>query len=209
MKCPHRQSSATTQRSEVTARGYHRVRCRGGGHGFKEGTGTVFNRTPYPPEVICLVVLWRLRDKLRCRDRAELVLDRGVVFTQEAVREWEPTLTPQLSETRRKYRRGRIGPRWYGDETSRKGKGRGVYLYRVIDREGNLGAVFRSARQDQAAAEAFVRSARAGTDRVPARVTTEGHGADPGASKTERGGGRDPSDHPLLEESSGTGPARN
>jgi putative transposase len=189
MSCPHCQSSATTQRSEVTARGYRRFRCRSCSRGFNERTGSVFNRVQYPPDVICLVVLWRLRYKLSFRDLAEMFLDRGIVFTHEAVREWEAKLAPQLSETLRKHRRGRIGQSWYCDETCLKVKGRGVYLYRAIDRDGNLVDVFLSERQNQTAAEAFFRSARAVTDVVPARVTTDGQGAYPGAIKTGLGEG--------------------
>src|SRR5262249_36930812 len=98
-------------------------------------------------------------------------------------------LAPRLSETLRTHRRGRIGQSWYCDETYLKVKGRGVYLYRAIDRDGNLGDVWLSERQEQAAAEAFFRSARTVTDVVPARVTTDGHGAYPGAIKTELGEG--------------------
>jgi transposase-like protein len=42
-----------------------------------------------------------------------------------------------------------------------------------------------SERQDQAAAEAFFRSARTVTGSVPDRVTTDGHGSYPGAIKAE------------------------
>ena len=66
-------------------------------------------------------------------------------------------------------------------------KGRGVYLYRAIDRNGNLVDVLLSERQDQAAAEAFFRSARAITGSVPDRVTTDGRRSYPGAIKTELG----------------------
>lgn len=68
-------------------------------------------------------------------------------------------------------------------------KGCWTYLYRAIDRDGTLVDVFLSERQDQAAAEAFFRSARTVTDVVPARVTTDGHGAYPGAIKRELGEG--------------------
>src|SRR5262249_25974355 len=116
-----------------------------------------------------------------------MFLDRGVVFTHEAVREWEAKLAPQLSETLRQHRRGRIGQSWYCDETYLKEKGRGVYLYRAIDRDGNLVDVLLSERQDQAAAEAFFRSARTVTDGVPDRVTTDGHRSYPGAIKAALG----------------------
>lgn len=189
MDCSHCQSSATAERPDVTARGYRRFRCRSCGRGFNERTGSLFNRLQYPPDVVCLVVLWRIRYKLSLRDLAEMFLDRGIVFTHEAVREWETKLAPVLSESLRKHRCGRIGQSWYCDETYLKVRGRGVYLYRAIDRNGNLVDVFLSERQEQAAAEAFFRSARTVTGMIPTRITTDGHGACPGAVRKELGEG--------------------
>jgi putative transposase len=42
-----------------------------------------------PSAVIALVVLWRLRYKHALRDLPEMFLIRGVVFSHEAVRDWE------------------------------------------------------------------------------------------------------------------------
>jgi transposase-like protein len=47
---------------------------------------------------VFLVVFWRLRYKLSLRDLAEMFLIRGLVFTHEAVRDWEAKL--QGSEDR-------------------------------------------------------------------------------------------------------------
>ena len=49
----------------------------------------MLNRTRYPSEVIALVVFWGLRYRLTLRDLAEMFLIRGIVFSYEAVREWE------------------------------------------------------------------------------------------------------------------------
>ena len=54
----------------------------------------MLNRTQYPSDVIALVVLWRLRYKLSLRDLAEMFLIRGIMFTYEAVHDWEAKLTP-------------------------------------------------------------------------------------------------------------------
>jgi transposase-like protein len=116
-----------------------------------------------------------------------MFLERGLVFTHEAVREWEAQLAPLLSETLRKHRRGRMGRSWYVDETFIKVNGRLVYLYRAIDRDGNLVDVLLSEKRDKAAARAFFRSARTVTGRVPERVTSDGHDAYPGAIKAELG----------------------
>ena len=73
------------------------------------------------------------------------------------------------------------------DETFIKVKGHLVYLYRAIDRDGNLVDVLLSEKRDKAAAEAFFRSARTVTGRVPQRVTSDGHDAYPGAIKATLG----------------------
>ena len=65
--------------------------------------------------------------------------------------------------------------------------GRWCYLYRAIDRTGNLVDVRLSEIRDRAAAEAFFASARAVTGIMPHRVTTDGHDACPGAIGTKLG----------------------
>jgi putative transposase len=187
MGCPHCGSSATTERPERTELGYRRFRCRTCHQEFNERSGTRFNRLQYPTDIVCLVVLWRVRYKLSLRDLAEMFLERGFVFTHETVREWEAQLAPLLTETLRKHRRGKIGRSWYVDETYIKVKGRWTYLYRAIDRDGNLVDVRLSETRDRAAAEAFFRTARTVTDSVPERVTSDGHDAYPGAIKAELG----------------------
>jgi putative transposase len=116
-----------------------------------------------------------------------MFLERGVTFTHEAVRAWEAKLAPVLSETLCKHRRGRVGRSWYCDETYLKVRGRWVYLYRGIDRDGNLVDVYLSEKRDRTAAEAFFRSARTVTEVVPDRVTTDGYSSYPGAIKAELG----------------------
>jgi transposase-like protein len=93
------------------------------------------------------VVLWRVRYKLSLRDLPEMFLERGIVFTHEAVREWEAQLAPVLSEMLRKHRRGRIGSSWYVDETYIKVKGRWTYLYRAILR--SVSSKWRRARDEE------------------------------------------------------------
>jgi hypothetical protein len=71
----------------------------------------------YPSDVIALVVFWRLRYKLSLRDLPEMFLIRGIVFSHEAVRDWEATLMPALAESLRRRRHGKVGRSWYVDET--------------------------------------------------------------------------------------------
>ena len=86
--------------------GYQRFRCRPCGRWFNERSAGVLNRTQYPSDVIALVVLWRLRYRLTLRDLSEMLLIRGIVFSQEAVRDWEAKLAPALACELRQRRRG-------------------------------------------------------------------------------------------------------
>jgi putative transposase len=88
------------------------------GKQFNEQSAGSLNRTQYPSDVIALVVLWRLRYKLALRDLRELFLIRGIVFSHEAVRDWETKLTPALAESLRRRRRGKAGRSWYVDESA-------------------------------------------------------------------------------------------
>src|SRR5215217_764583 len=138
MRCLECGSQAVMERPERTAQGSRRFRCRTCGKQFNGRSGTLPNRTQYPSDVIALVVLWRLRDKLSLRDLPEMFAVRGIVFSYEAVREWEAKLTPTLAEELRRRRRGQVGRSWSVDETYLKGHGRWCYLYRAIDRTGTL-----------------------------------------------------------------------
>jgi transposase-like protein len=84
---------------------------------FNERSAGSLNRTQYPSDLVALVVLWRLRYKLSLRDLPEMFLIRGIVFSHEAVREWEAKLTPALAESLRRRRRAKVGKSWYVDES--------------------------------------------------------------------------------------------
>jgi DDE domain len=131
-------SAAVSERSEITVQGYKRFRCRTCGKQFNErsagATGRSVPATSPPP-----VVLWRLRYKLALRDLPEMFLIRRVVFSHEAVRDWEAKLAPALAENLRRRRRGKADRSWYVDETYIKVHGQWRYLYRAIDRSGGAG----------------------------------------------------------------------
>ena len=94
MRCLDCGSEAVSERPERTAQGYRRVRCHTCGKQFNERSGTLLNRAQYPSDVIALVMLWRLRHKLSLRDLPEMFAVHSIVFSYEAVRDWESKLTP-------------------------------------------------------------------------------------------------------------------
>src|SRR3712207_6239353 len=119
-----------------------------------------------------------------------MFLQRGIVFSHEAVRKWEAKLAPVLAGELRRRRRGKGGAgrrSWFVDETYLKVRGRWCYLYRAIDRNGDLVDTMLNEHRDMAAARAFFRSARSAAGMTPDRVTTDGHGSYPRAIRTALG----------------------
>ena len=92
----------------------------------------------------------------------------------------------ELRKRRREIRRG-AGASWLVDETYLKVRGRWTYMYRAIDRDGNLIDAMLSEHQDMKAAKAFFRSAKATMGFRPDRVTTDGHGSYPMAIRAVLG----------------------
>jgi transposase-like protein len=102
------------------------------------------------------------------------------------VRDWEARFAPLLAEDLRRRRKGKVGGRWYVDETYLKVKGKWCYLYRAIDGAGNLVDSLLSATRDMAAAQGFFRSALSIIEKEPAQITTDGHASYPPQEKTIR-----------------------
>ncbi len=192
MNCPHCQSFTTTLLNRETSLGYRTFRCCGCARKFNERTGTVYNHLQFPTDVVMLVVLWRLRYKLSLRDLAEMFLVRGFEFNKEvlcdrAVRDWEARFAPLATEQLRARRRGKAGRSWHTDETYLKVGGKWHYLYRAIDRDGNLVDSMLSKHRDMEAAKRFFAQAKLVVGHAPKKVTTDGHDAYPRAIRKELG----------------------
>ena len=187
MPCPHCAEPAAIEQSRRTALGYRTFRCRVCRRMLNERTGTPFNHLQYPTDMVLLVVLWRLRYKLSLRDLAEMFLARGFVFSHEAVRDWEARFAPLLTAQLRAKRRDTAGTSWHADETYLRVDGRWCYLYRAIDRDGNLVEALLSETRDMAAARRFFAQALETVGHVPERVTTDGHDAYPRAIRETLG----------------------
>jgi putative transposase len=180
MNCPHC-ASATREQNKKTSLGYRTFYCSACHRTFNERTGTSFNFLEYPSDLVLLVVLWRFRYKLSLRDLAEMFLQRGFVFTHEAVRDWEARFAPLIADQLRKKRYGQAGTSWHVDETYVKVQGKWCYLYRAIDRDGNLVDSMLSEKRNMDAAQRFFKQALEMVDHAPEHVTTDQHGSYPRA----------------------------
>ena len=108
---------------------------------------------------------------------AELLLQRGFVISYETIRAWEFRFAPLVSENLRSKRRGTAGVSWYLDETYIKVGGQWRYLYRAIDRAGNLLDSMLSEHRDKACSTRFLRRLLDTAGEKPLRMTTDKHPA--------------------------------
>ena len=177
MDCPYCKATATSKRQHRTTLGYRTFNCRSCRRRFNERAGTPFNDLQHPTGIVLLAVLWRLRYKLSLRDVAELLLERGYAVTHETIRVWEFRFAPLLPDRLRRKRRGRAGVSWYLDETYVGVAGRRCYLYRAIDRDGQLIDSMLSEHRDKHATRRFLRRLIDVAGARPLRVTTDRHPA--------------------------------
>ena len=177
MTCPHCLSTSISKRQHRTSLGYRTFSCRACRLRFNERTGSPFNDLQFPTDLVLLAVLWRLRYKLGFREVAELLLQRGFEVSHETIRNWKFRFAPMVSERLRAKRRGNAGRSWYLDETYVKVSGRWCYLYRAIDRDGNLLDSMLSEHRDRQAARRFLRRLLDASPHRPLRLTTDKHPA--------------------------------
>jgi transposase-like protein len=127
-------------------------------------------------EVILLCVRWYLRYKLSLRDLVEMMAERGLELVHTTIMRWVQRYVPEFEKSRARYAR-KVGRSWRVDETYLKVRGRWVYLYRAVDKEGNTVDFRLSPKRDVAAAKAFFRKALRTHGRAPISITLDGYAA--------------------------------
>jgi putative transposase len=73
---------------------------------------------------------------LSFRDVEDLLAERGVIVTYEAIRQWCRTFGLEYAR-RLRHHRGRMGDTWHLDELFVRIQGRQQYLWRAVDEDGD------------------------------------------------------------------------
>lgn len=130
----------------------------------------------FKKEIILQLVRWYLAYSLSYRDVEELALERGLKVDHSTVNRWVIDYSPQLEESFRQHHKRPVGMSWRMDETYIKVKGKWVYLYRAVDKEGKTVDFRLSEQRDEPAARAFFEKA-IGSNGLPEKVTMDKSGA--------------------------------
>jgi putative transposase len=155
-----------------------------------------YKRHRFPAEIISHCVWLYFRFCLRYRDVEELMAERGVILTYEAVRYWcrkfGQTYANQL-----RHRRPRPGDKWHLDEVFLSIHGERHYLWRAVDQDGHVLDILVQRRRDKHAAKKFFRKLLKGLTYVPRVIITD-QLKSYGAAKQERLPGVEHRQHRYL-----------
>lgn len=111
------------------------------------------------PEIIRLAVMLYVRFPLSLRNVEDLLHERGVDVSHEAVRYWWHRFGPMFASEIRKRRISGVKSshwRWHLDEMFVKINGERCYLWRAVDHEGEMLESFVTKTRDKKAALKFL-----------------------------------------------------
>jgi transposase-like protein len=146
------------------------------GLGKLKSVKELFAGRHFDREVIILCVRWYLRYKLSLRHLVEMMAERGLHLAHTTIMRWVQRYVPEFEKHWARYAR-QSGRSWRVDETYLKVRGRWVYLYRAVDRNGNTVDFRLSPKRDVVAAKAFFRKALRTQGRAPISITLDGYAA--------------------------------
>jgi putative transposase len=134
-------------------------------------TPNLYKRHRFPAEIISHSVWLYYRFCLSYREVEELMAERGVILTYEAVRYWCRKFG-QVYANQLRRRRPRSGDKWHLDEVFLTIRGEQHDLWRAVDQEGNILDILVQRRRDKHAAKKFFRKILKGLTSVPRVIIT-------------------------------------
>jgi putative transposase len=132
----------------------------------------LYKRHRFPAEIISPSVWLYFRFCLSYRDVEELMAERGVLLTYEAVRYWCRKFGQTYANQLRR-RRPRPGDKWYLDEVFLTINGARHYVWRAVDQDGHILAILVQRRRDSKAAKKCFRKLLKGLTYVPRVIITD------------------------------------
>ena len=126
----------------------------------------------FPAEIISHAVWLYHRFTLSFRDVEDLLAERGIIVSYEAIRFWCQKFGPGYARSIRK-KQGRLGDIWHVDELFVKIQGEQLYLWRAVDQDGDVLDILVTKRRNKQAAKRFFRKVLKGQSKAPWQLITD------------------------------------
>jgi len=131
-----------------------------------------YKRHRFPPEVISNSVWLYYRFNLSHRDIEDLMAQRGITVSREAIRLWCIKFGAKYVRRLKRRHRG-YGDTYYIDEVFVKIHGKQHYLWRIVDQNGEVVDVFLQAKRDGLAAKRFFKRLLRSHGGEPRKIVTD------------------------------------
>ena len=132
----------------------------------------IYKRYRFPAEIIQYAVWLYYRFNLSHRDIEDLLAERGINVTYEAIRLWCNRFG-SIYATRLKRRHQGYGDTFFIDEVFIRIDGKQHYLWRAVDQDGEIVDVFLQKRRDGAAAKRFFKRLLKVHQGEPRKIVTD------------------------------------
>ena len=126
----------------------------------------------FPGEIISHGVWLYYRFPLSYRDVQELLFERGIDVTHEAIRQWCLKFGQDYAN-RLKRRRAQPGDKWHLDEVFLTINGKRHYLWRAVDQDDNVLDILVQSGRNTKAAKKFFRKLLKGLQYAPRVIITD------------------------------------
>ena len=133
---------------------------------------STYKRHRFPPDIISYAVWLYHRFNLSHRDIEDILAERGITVSREAIRLWCIKFGAIYARRLKRKHRG-YGDTFYIDEVFVKINGKQYYLWRAVDQDGEVVDVFLQAKRDGAAAKRFFKRLLRSHGEEPRKIVTD------------------------------------
>ncbi|MDA8827290.1 IS6 family transposase [Luminiphilus sp.] len=131
-----------------------------------------YKRHRFPPDIISYAVWLYHRFNLNHRDIEDLLAERGITVSREAIRLWCIKFGAIYTRRLKRKHRG-YGDTFYIDEVFVRINGKQHYVWRAVDQDGDVVDVYLQARRDGAAAKRFFMRLLRSHGSEPRKIVTD------------------------------------
>jgi putative transposase len=131
-----------------------------------------YKRHRFPPDIISCAVWLYYRFNLSHRDIEDLLAERGITVSREAISLWCIKFGVLYARRLKRKHRG-YGDTFFIDEVFVKINGKQHYLWRAVDQDGEVVDVYLQTQRDEAAAKRFFRRLLRSHGGEPRKIVTD------------------------------------